>query len=181
MIEIERGEVYYVNFRSILGSEQGGNRPCVVIQNDIGNIHSGTTIIAPMTTQTKKRLPTHVPISFEDKLLHPSTIILLEQIRVVDKRRIGNYVCRLSDETMERVDKAIEISLALHKKEERSEKPMNEIVVINDHTIKAKEFNGQRVVTFKDIDMVHERTEGTAGRKFRDNKDKFIENEDFFI
>lgn len=129
-----RGEVYYVDFPFVFGSEQGGNRPCVVIQNDIGNIHSGTTIIAPMTTQTKKRLPTHVPISSEDKPLHPSTIILLEQIRVVDKQRVGNYVCRLSDETMERVDKAIEISLALHK-EERSEKAVNELKVFNNEEL----------------------------------------------
>lgn len=176
-----RGEVYYVDFPFVFGSEQGGNRPCVVIQNDIGNIHSGTTIIAPMTTQTKKRLPTHVPISSEDRLLRSSTIILLEQIRVVDKQRIGNYVCRLSDETMERVDKAIEISLALHKKEERSEKPMNEIVVINDHIIKAKEFNGQRVITFKDIDTVHERPDGTARVTFNSHKDKFVDNEDYFV
>lgn len=129
-----RGEVYYVDFTSAFGSEQGGNRPCVVIQNDTGNIHSGTTIVAPMTTRTKKRLPTHVPISSEDRLLHPSTIILLEQIRVVDKQRVGNYVCRLCDETMEKVDKAIEISLTLHKKE-RSEKPMNELKVFNNEEL----------------------------------------------
>lgn len=82
----------------------------------------------------KKRLPTHVPISSEDRPLNPSTIILLEQIRVVDKQRIGNYVCQLSDETMERVDKAIEISLALHK-EERSEKPVNELKVFNNEEL----------------------------------------------
>lgn len=129
-----RGEVYYVDFPFVFGSEQGGNRPCVVVQNDIGNVHSGTTIVTPMTTQTKKRLPIHVTISSEDRLLHPSTIILLEQIRVVDKQRIGNYVCRLCDETMEKVDKAIEISLALHKKE-RSEKPMNELKVFNNEEL----------------------------------------------
>lgn len=126
--------MYYIDFTSIFGSEQGGNRPCVIIQNNKGNIRSGTTIVAPMTTQTKKRLPTHVPISSGDRLLHPSTIILLEQIRVVDKQRIGNYVCQLSDETMESVDKAIEISLALHK-EERGEKPMNELKVFNNEEL----------------------------------------------
>ena len=147
-----RGEVYYTDLSQNFGSEQGRCRPCVIIQNDFGNTYSGTTIIVPMTTQTKKRLPTHVQISSQDRL-HPSTIILLEQIRVVDKQRFGNFVCRLSKETMERVDKAIKISLALNK-EERRDKDMNEIIVINNHELKVKEYNGQRVVTFKDIDAV---------------------------
>ena len=122
-----RGEVYYINLSSNFGSEQGGNRPCVIIQNDFGNTYSGTVIVAPMTTQTKKQLPTHVQISSQDRL-HPSTIILLEQIRVVDKQRFGDFVCRLSEETMERVDKAIKISLALNK-EERSEKKMDSLQI----------------------------------------------------
>lgn len=123
-----RGEVYYVNLSPFLGSEQGGCRPCVVIQNDEGNVHSGTTIVAPMTTQTKKRLPVHVPISPKDRALHSQTIILLEQIRAVDKQRFGNFVCRLSEETMERVDRAIEISLALNK-EERGERKMDSLQI----------------------------------------------------
>lgn len=175
-----RGEVYYVDFPSVFGSEQGKCRPCVIIQNDYGNCYSGTTIVAPMTTQTKKRLPTHVPISPNDSPLHSRTIILLEQIRVVDKQRFGNFVCRLSDETMEKVDKAIGISLALNR-EEGSKKPMNEIIVINNHELKAKEFNGQRVVTFKDIDTVHERPDGTARVTFNSHKGKFLENEDYFV
>lgn len=174
-----RGEVYYTDLSPTFGSEQGGIRPCVIIQNDFGNTYSGTVIVAPMTTQTKKRLPTHVQISSQDRL-HPSTIILLEQIRVADKQRFGNFVCRLSEETMERVDKAIKISLALNK-EERGEKSMNEIIVINNHEIKAKEYNGQRVVTFKDIDMVHERPDGTARVTFNSHKDKFEVEEDYFV
>lgn len=129
-----RGEVYYVDFLSVFGSEQGKCRPCVIIQNDYGNCYSGTTIVAPMTTQTKKRLPTHVPISPNDSPLHPRTIILLEQIRVVDKQRFGNFVCRLSDETMGKVDKAIKVSLALHK-EERSERDMNELQVFSNEEL----------------------------------------------
>lgn len=174
-----RGEAYYIDLSPNFGSEQGGCRPCVIIQNDFGNTHSGTVIVAPMTTQTKKQLPTHVRISPCDKL-RPSTIIMLEQIRVVDKRRVGNYVCQLCKETMAKVDNAIKISLALHK-EERSEKSMNEIIVINNHELKAKEFNGQRVVTFKDIDTVHERPDGTARKRFSDNKKHFIEGEDYFV
>lgn len=175
-----RGEVYYVDLPPVIGSEQGRCRPCVVIQNDYGNCYSGTIIVAPMTTQTKKRLPTHVPISPNDKPLHLSSTILLEQIRVVDKRRVENFICRLRDETMEKVDRAIEVSLALHKKE-RSEKSMNEIIVINNHELKAKEFNSQRVVTFKDIDTVHERPDGTARVTFNSHKGKFLENEDYFV
>lgn len=175
-----RGDVYYVDLSPIFGSEQGGCRPCVILQNDTGNKHSGTTIVAPMTTQTKKRLPVHIPISSNDRILHPQTIILIEQIRVVDKARFGNFVCRLSEETMEKVDRAIKISLALHK-EERSEEEMNEIIVINNHELKTKEYNGQRVVTFKDVDTVHERVDGTANKRFLDNKKHFIEGEDFFV
>lgn len=176
---MERGDVFYADLSPTFGSEQGGIRPCVIIQNDDGNRHSGTTIVAPMTTQTKKRLPTHVPISPNDSPLRSRTIILLEQIRVVDKQRFGNFVCRLSRETMDRVDKAIEISLALHK-EERREEEMNDITVINNHELKVKEYNGQRVVTFKDIDTVHERPDGTARKRFNDNKKHFIEGEDFY-
>lgn len=96
----------------------------------------------------------------------------------MDKLRVENFICRLRDETMEKVDRAIEVSLALHKKE-RSENSMNEIIVINNHELKAKEFNGQRVVTFKDIDTVHERPDGTARKRFSDNRKHFIEGEDY--
>jgi len=81
----------------------------------------------------KKQLPTHVQISSQDRL-HPSTIILLEQIRVVDKQRFGNFVCRLSEETMEKVDEAIKVSLALNKKE-RSKGEMNELQVFNNEEL----------------------------------------------
>ena len=175
-----RGEVYYIDLSPVFGSEQGGCRPCVVLQNDTGNKHSGTTIIAPMTVKLKHRLRTHVQVTTADKGLDLNSVILLEQIRVVDRGRFENFVCRLSKETMERVDKAIEISLALNK-EERSEEEMNEIIVINNHELKIKEFNGQRVVTFKDIDTVHERVDGTANKRFLDNKKHFIEGEDFFV
>lgn len=175
-----RGDVYHVNLSPIFGSEQGGYRPCVVLQNDTGNKHSGTTIVAPMTTRLKHRLPTHVQVSTADKNLDLNSVIMLEQIRVVDKKRFGDFVCRLSEETMEMADKAIKISLALNK-EERSEKEMNEIIVINNHELKAKEYNGQRVVTFKDVDSVHERPDGTARKRFNDNKKHFIEGEDFFV
>lgn len=177
-----RGEVYYINLSQTSGSEQGGCRPCVILQNNVGNTYSGTTIIAPMTTKLKHRLPTHVQISTADKGLNLNSVIMTEQIRVVDKQRFGDFVCRLSKETMERVDKAIEISLALHlNKEERGEEETNEIIVINNHELKAKEYNGQRVVTFKDIDTVHERPDGTARKRFNDNKKHFIEGEDFYV
>lgn len=176
---MKRGEVYYADLTPSFGSEQGGCRPCVILQNDIGNRYSGTTIIAPMTASLKRRLQTHVQISTADKNLDLNSVIMLEQIRVVDKARFGNFICQLSKETMERVDSAIEISLALNK-EERSEKEMNEITEINNHELKVKEYNSQRVVTFKDIDTVHERPDGTARKRFNDNKKHFIEGEDFY-
>lgn len=122
-----RGEVYYTNLSPIFGSEQGGCRPCVILQNDTGNKHSGTTIVAPMTPKLKHRLPTHVQVSTADKNLDLNGVIMLEQIQVVDKQRFANFVCRLSEETMDRVDKAIKISLALHKEERSEEEMKNDI------------------------------------------------------
>ena len=129
-----RREVYYINLYQTSGSEQGGCRPCVILQNNVGNTYSGTTIIAPMTTKLKHTLPTHVQVSIADKNLDLNSVIMLEQIRVVDKRRLGDFVCRLSDETMEKVDKAIGISLALNK-EERRKGEMNELQVFNNEEL----------------------------------------------
>ncbi|MCM1223952.1 MAG: ORF6C domain-containing protein [Lachnospiraceae bacterium] len=136
-----------------MGCEQTGCRPCIIIQNDTGNFHSPTTIIAPMTTQRKKRLPTHVPISSDDKCLELDTVILLEQIRTVDKQRVGNYVCQLSKETMERVDKAIEISLALNK-EERRDNGLNELQIFKSEKfgqIRTVQLNGETYFVGKDL------------------------------
>lgn len=176
---MKRGQVYYADLRPVVGSEQGGIRPCLIVQNDMGNMYSPTLIIATMTTQRKNNLPTHVAVSSEDYCLDINTTILLEQLRTIDKSRIRDFVGRLSESTMQKVDRALRISLALNK-ERREETKLSEMIRIGKTDISIKEYNGQRVVTFKDIDDVHNRPDGTANKRFLDNKKRFVEGEDFF-
>lgn len=134
---MKRGQVYYADLRPVVGSEQGGIRPCLIIQNNIGNTYSPTVIIATMTTHRKNGLPTHVSVSSEDYCLDINTTILLEQIRTIDKCRLRDFVGRLSDGTMQRVDEAIHISLALNK--ERKEKTeLNELQIFNNDSLRLK-------------------------------------------
>lgn len=116
---MKRGQVYYADLRPAVGCEQGGIRPCLIIQNDAGNHYSSTVIVAAMTTQRKNDLPTHVTASAEDYCVEINTTILLEQLRTIDKSRLSSFVGRLSDGTMRKVDEALHISLALNKKERR--------------------------------------------------------------
>ena len=110
--KIKRGDLVYVNFDPIIGSEQGGPRPAVVIQNDIGNRHAPTVIIAPITSKTKKsNLPTHVKLT--SKYLERNSVALLEQIKTIDKTRIEDYIGTLADEEMKMIDKALRISLGM--------------------------------------------------------------------
>lgn len=115
---IKRGDLVYLNCDPIIGSEQGGPRPAVVIQNDIGNKHAPTVIIAPVTSKNKKtNLPTHVKLT--SKFLERNSMVLLEQIKTVDKSRIDSYVGTLTDEEMKQIEKALRISLGIgryHKK-----------------------------------------------------------------
>lgn len=108
--KVKRGEVYYIDLSPSKGSEQGGLRPCVIIQNDMGNAHSTTTIVAPITTAIKKPLPTHCAIGYTKGV---KGVVLCEQIRVVDKCRIKNILCTLDNDLMERIDKALMISIGL--------------------------------------------------------------------
>jgi mRNA interferase MazF len=109
---IRRGEIYYCRLDPVQGSEQGGTRPCLTIQNDVGNKYSSTIIIAPITGQIKKQLPTHVPLQ-HDELPHDS-VILLEQIRVIDKCRVEKYVGKVSQAQMKAVERAIDVSLGMN-------------------------------------------------------------------
>lgn len=110
MEQIKRGEIYYANLCPVVGSEQGGIRPVVILQNDKGNFHSTTTIIAPITGELDKPyLPTHV--IFKSDCMKKESMILLEQIRTIDKSRLGRFVCTMNNKTMKRVDKAVLISL----------------------------------------------------------------------
>lgn len=121
--QIRRGDIYYVDLRTdAYGSEQSGIRPVLVIQNDIGNLHSPTVIVAAITTRRKKHsLPTHVPIN-RSPGLYPS-LILLEQLRTIDKGRLTEYVCTLEAVEMEQVGEALAISVGCRKPEEEHADP----------------------------------------------------------
>ena len=112
---IKRGDIYYAELNPVIGSEQGGTRPVLIISNDIGNRHSPTVIVAAITSRvhTKAKLPTHTAIrDFEG--LNKDSIILLEQIRTIDKKRLQEYIGMLSESEMARVDKALAISVSLN-------------------------------------------------------------------
>lgn len=111
--EIRRGDIFFADLNPVRGSEQGGLRPVLVIQNNIGNRHSPTVIIAPITSKLKKNaLPTHVGLP-RDIGLPANSMVLLEQVRTIDKSRLSNYIAALDDEIMDYVDGALGISLAL--------------------------------------------------------------------
>ncbi|MDT8900016.1 type II toxin-antitoxin system PemK/MazF family toxin [Anaeroselena agilis] len=111
---VKRGDIYYANLSPVVGSEQGGHRPVLVIQNDVGNKYSPTVIVAAITSQiSKAKLPTHVEISAKQFNLDKDSVILLEQLRTIDKRRLKEKITHLSEEIMTKVDEAIRISLGL--------------------------------------------------------------------
>ncbi len=109
---VYRGEVYYADLSPVIGCEQGGLRPVLIIQNDVGNKHSPTTIIAPITSRfTKKPLPTHVPLS--NCGLAKDSIALCEQLRTIDKRRLKGKLGSMDEKDKAALNRAIEISLGL--------------------------------------------------------------------
>lgn len=111
--KIRRGEIYIADLDPVIGSEQGGERPVLVIQNNVGNTHSSTVIVLAITSrcQKKKNMPTHIPIESSD--LSMSSIALAEQVRTVDKARLTRYVGRASKESMEAIDQALKISMGV--------------------------------------------------------------------
>lgn len=112
MKEIKRGEIYYADLSPVVGSEQGGIRPVLILQNDTGNKHSPTTIVAAITSRkTKAALPTHVTITAD--CLKTQSTVLLEQIRTIDKTRLDEYIGKLDKNTMGAVDKAIVVSFGI--------------------------------------------------------------------
>ena len=112
MKKVKRGEIYYADLSPIIGSEQDGMRPVLVLQNDVGNKHSPTTIVAAITSsKTKSQLPTHVTFT-ADCLPYESTV-LLEQIRTIDKSRLDEYIGKIDKKTMGAVDNAIVVSFGI--------------------------------------------------------------------
>lgn len=114
MTAVKRGDIFYADLSPVVGSEQGGTRPVLIIQNDIGNQYSPTTIVAAITSQVSKaKLPTHVELKCETCGLEKDSIVLTEQIRTIDKRRLQEKVSSLDEEMMNKVNEALVISLGL--------------------------------------------------------------------
>ena len=111
---VKRGDIFYADLSPVVGSEQGGVRPVLIVQNDTGNKHSPTVIAAAITSQTgKARLPTHISLSAHSFGLPKDSVVLLEQIRTIDRVRLREYIGRLTEEDMEQVDHALRISIGL--------------------------------------------------------------------
>lgn len=111
---VKRGDVYYADLSPVIGSEQGGVRPVLIVQNDIGNRYSPTVVVSAITSQINKaKLPTHIEISSEDFSLPKDSVVLLEQIRTIDKKRLKEKIGRFDKNLMGEVDDCLKISLGL--------------------------------------------------------------------
>lgn len=112
--DINRGEVFYADLSPVVGCEQGGTRPVVIVQNDVGNRHSPTVIAAAITSkQDKSTLPTHIAIKGDSCGLAKDSVVLLEQIRTIDKRRLKEKTGRLAEDDLKKINKALNISFGL--------------------------------------------------------------------
>lgn len=122
MAKVKRGDVYYAELDPVIGSEQGGVRPVLIVQNDVGNQHSPTTIVAAITGQLcKAKLPTHVDLAGRENGLAKNSVVLVEQVRTIDKTRLKEYICTLDKQVMEQVDQALLISMGLRWQTGREE------------------------------------------------------------
>jgi mRNA interferase MazF len=111
---IKRGDIFYADLSPVVGSEQGGVRPVLIVQNDVGNKYSPTVIAAAITSQINKaKLPTHIEINAQEYGLAKDSVILLEQIRTIDKKRLKEKIGRLDEELMDKVNEAINVSFGL--------------------------------------------------------------------
>lgn len=114
-MNIKRGDIYFADLSPVIGSEQGGVRPVLIVQNNIGNKYSPTTIVAPITSKMgKSRLPTHIDINPSPKNgLEVESVVLLEQVRTVDKKRLKEYLGSVEDEDILKIDEGLKISLQI--------------------------------------------------------------------
>ncbi|MCL2619822.1 MAG: type II toxin-antitoxin system PemK/MazF family toxin [Defluviitaleaceae bacterium] len=113
-MQFKRGDVFYADLDPVLGSEQGGLRPVLIVQNDIGNKYSPTIICAAITSQINKaKLPTHIEIDCTKYTLVKDSVVLAEQVRTVDKKRLREKICHLDENFMSRVDRALRVSFGL--------------------------------------------------------------------
>ena len=112
--EVRRGDIYYADLRPVVGSEQGGIRPVLIIQNDVGTRHSPTVICAAITSKMNKaKLPTHIELSAGRYDMVKDSVILLEQLRTIDKKRLKDKVCHLDEDIMRQVNRGLMVSLEL--------------------------------------------------------------------
>lgn len=112
---MRRGDIYYADLRPVVGSEQGGIRPVLIVQNDVGNRHSPTVIIAAITSRMNKaKLPTHIELHARESDMDKDSVVLLEQLRTIDKKRLRDKVCHLEGDVMRMIDRALMVSLELH-------------------------------------------------------------------
>jgi mRNA interferase MazF len=113
-VVIKRGDIYYADLRPVIGSEQGGIRPVLIVQNDTGNRHSPTVIVAAITSKMNKaKLPTHIEIEADKYDIVKDSVILLEQLRTIDKKRLKDKVGHLEGDILKRVNEALLVSLEL--------------------------------------------------------------------
>mgnify|MGYP000929260527 FL=1 len=111
---VKRGDIYYADLSPVVGSEQGGIRPVLIIQNDVGNRHSPTVICAAITSKMNKaKLPTHIELNARLYDMDKDSVVLLEQLRTIDKKRLKDKVCHLDGDIMRRVNRALKVSLEL--------------------------------------------------------------------
>ena len=111
---MKRGDIYYADLRPVIGSEQGGIRPVLIVQNDVGNRHSPTIICAAITSKLNKaKLPTHIELSAGRYDMLKDSVILLEQLRTIDKKRLKDKVCHLDEDIMKEVNRGLMVSLEL--------------------------------------------------------------------
>ncbi len=114
---VKRGEIYYADLSPVVGSEQGGIRPVLIVQNDVGNRYSPTVIAAAITSQKEKaKLPTHIQLDSHRCGLAKDSVVLLEQIRTLDKKRLKEKMGRLDEPAMHQIDRALSISFGLDDK-----------------------------------------------------------------
>ena len=111
---MKRGDIYYADLRPVVGSEQGGVRPILIVQNDVGNRHSPTVICAAITSKMNKaKLPTHIELNAGRYDMVKDSVVLLEQLRTIDKKRLKDKVCHLDEDIMRRVNRGLMVSLEL--------------------------------------------------------------------
>lgn len=110
---VKRGDIYYADLSPVVGCEQGGIRPVIVIQNNTGNKHCPTVIVAAITSQNKKPMPTHINLSVNECKLSSDSTIMLEQVRTIDKNRLKNFVSSVTSEKMDEINQVILVSFGL--------------------------------------------------------------------